>query len=326
MQPKIPSDKRGRSGKRKPNESDGQARRKKLKTSGKEKLRIVDSDEEEQEPRFDDEDFDNQIPMNIKDGPVRRSRRTNIKAVGTYAESEEEGDIEMTPPSPTQGSPSTTTTPQLHVSDTPMLVMEKRVSGEPTAVKEEVQMDSTTEPLDNSSVSGDLEDSAPSEIELDVDEEEAKPKPILQLKYQGFDISGRCLCVVVEPWPPIRAASRTPSVAPLFSNVSQAPNIARPDFISGDQRTLMQREGTPLFLPDPDRERSETPAPSGSGRILPPVPLFNDAIVMDEDSDEDDLMTFSQSLNYASGHGVVEADDEIDGAIFFGDADEAREF
>ena len=313
MQPKIPSDKRGRSGKRKPNESDGQARRKKLKTSGKEKLRIVDSDEEEQEPRFDDEDFDNQTPINIKDGPVRRSRRTNIKAVGIYAESEE-GDIEMTPPSPTQESP------------TPMLVMEKRVSGEPTVVKEEVQMDSTTEPLDNSSVSGDLEDSAPSEIELDVDEEEAKPKPILQLKYQGFDISGRCLCVVVEPWPPIRAASRTPSVAPLFSNVSQAPNIARPDFISGDQRTLMQREGTPLFLPDPDRERSETPAPSGSGRILPPVPLFNDAIVMDEDSDEDDLMTFSQSLNYAGGHGVVEADDEIDGAIFFGDADEAREF
>ena len=313
MQPKIPSDTKGRSGKRKPNESDGQARRKKLKASGKEKLRIVDSDEEEQEPRFDDEDFDNQTPINIKDGPVRRSRRTNIKAVGIYAESEE-GDIEMTPPSPTQGSP------------TPMLVMEKRVSGEPTVVKEEVQMDSTTEPLDNSSVSGDLEDSAPSEIELDVDEEEAKPKPILQLKYQGFDISGRCLCVVVEPWPPIRAASRTPSVAPLFSNVSQAPNIARPDFISGDQRTLMQREGTPLFLPDPDRERSETPAPSGSGRILPPVPLFNDAIVMDEDSDEDGLMTFSQSLNYAGGHGVVEADDEIDGAIFFGDADEAREF
>ena len=313
MQPKIPSDKRGRSGKRKPNESDGQARRKKLKTSGKEKHQIVDSDEEEQGPSFDDEDFDNQTPMNIEDGPVRRSRRTNIKAVGTYAESEE-GDIEMTPPSPTQGSP------------TPMLVMEKRVSGEPTAVKEEVQMDSTTEPLDNSSVSGDLEDSAPSEIELDVDEEEAKPKPILQLKYQGFDISGRCLCVVVEPWPPIRAASRTPSVAPLFSNVSQAPNIARPDFISGDQRTLMQREGTPLFLPDPDRERSETPAPSGSGRILPPVPLFNDAIVMDEDSDEDGLMTFSQSLNYAGGHGAVEADDEIDGAIFFGDADEAREF
>ena len=313
MQPKIPSDKRGRSGKRKPNESDGQARRKKLKTSGKEKLRIVDSDEEEQEPRFDDEDFDNQTPINIKDGPVRRSRRTNIKAVGIYAESEE-GDIEMTPPSPTQGSP------------TPMLVMEKRVSGEPTVVKEEVQMDSTTEPLDNSSVSGDLEDSAPSEIELDIDEEEAKPKPILQLKYQGFDISGRCLCVVVEPWPPIRAASRTPSVAPLFSNVSQAPNIARPDFISGDQRTLMQREGTPLFLPDPDRERSETPAPSGSWRILPPVPLFNDAIVMDEDSDEDGLMTFSQSLNYAGGHGAVEADDEIDGAIFFGDADEAREF
>ena len=281
MQPNISSDAKERSEKRKPNKSDSQACRKKRKTSGKKKLQIVDSDEE-QELRSDDEDLGNQTPMNINNGPVRRSRRTNSKATGTYAESdEEEGDIEMIPPSRTQRSPSTITAPEL----------------------------------------GDL---APSEIELDVDEEEAKPKPILELKYQGFNISGRCLCVVVEPWPPIKAASRTPIVAPLFSNASRAPSMARPGFTSSDQRAPMHREGTPLFLPDLDRGRSETPAPSGSGRFFPPVPLFNDAIVMDEDSDEDGLMTFSQSLNYGD-HGAMEVDDEIDGAIFFGDADEARE-
>lgn len=234
----------------------------------------------------------------------------------------------MTAPPQAQKSPSTTAAPpELHASDA-MLVMENSVSREPstTVVKEEVREVSATEPLDEPMIPGEVEDIAPPEIELEVDEEEAKPKPLLQLKYQGFNIFGRCLCVVVEPWPPIRAPSRAPSIAPLFSNVPRALSIAPPDFISSDQRASMQRERTPLFLPDPDRGRSETPAPSGSGRILPPVPLFNDAIVMDEDSDEDGLMSFSQSLNYAGDHGAVEVDDEIDGAIFFGDADEAREF
>ncbi|EEB92883.1 hypothetical protein MPER_08541 [Moniliophthora perniciosa FA553] len=44
------------------------------------------------------------------------------------------------------------------------------------------------------------------------DDEEEKPKPILKLKYQGFNIFGHCLCIVVEPWPPIRTPSRAPSI------------------------------------------------------------------------------------------------------------------
>ena len=284
MHRKITSNTKERSEKRKPRERDGRARRKKRKTSDKEQLQ-VDSDEEELQLRSDDEDFDNQTSMNINDGHVRRSRRTNGKAAGTYVESdEEEGDIEMTPPLPPQRSPSTRTAPpELYVSDTPTLIVEKNVSQEPSTT--ETQMVSTTKPLDAPLVSGDFEGSTPPEIELDVDEEEAKPKPTLQLTYQGFNIFGRCLCVVVEPWPPIRVASRPPFVAPLFSNVSGAPSIAHPDFISSGQRASMQRETTPLFLPDPDRGRSETPAPSGSGRILPPVPLFNDAIALDENSE-----------------------------------------
>lgn len=44
-------------------------------------------------------------------------------------------------------------------------------------------------------------EAGPDTILVDSDEEE-KPKPIMKLKYQGFSIGGRCLCVIVEPYPP----------------------------------------------------------------------------------------------------------------------------
>jgi len=58
------------------------------------------------------------------------------------------------------------------------------------------------------------------------------------------------------------------------------------------------REPTPLFLPDTDRQ-SETPVPFIQGRVLPPVPLFNDAA--DQETD-DALMEFSQALSYVGDH------------------------
>lgn len=131
----------------------------------------------------------------------------------------------------------------------------------------------------------------------------------------------------MEPWPSIRASSRAPSIAPIFSNTPRAQSIAPPNFASSAETTY--RERTPLFLPDPDRGRSETPAPVLQGRVLPPVPLFNDTIDQEiEDSDDDGLMEFSQILNSAGEHraGLVDEDDEMDGAVFFGDADEAKEF
>jgi hypothetical protein len=165
------------------------------------------------------------------------------------------------------------------------------------------------------------------EIELVVDEEETKPKPLLQLKYQGFNIFGNCLCIVVEPWPPIRAVSRASSIAPIFSNAARASSIAPPNFTPSGQVEATHRERTPLFLPDLDRGMSETPAPFNQHRVLPPVPPFNDPIDQGmDDISNDGLMEFSQALNYAGDHrGGVEDDDEMDGAVFFGDADEARE-
>lgn len=156
------------------------------------------------------------------------------------------------------------------------------------------------------------------------DDEEEKPKPILKLSYQNFNIHGQCLCVIVEPWPPIRSAPkpmalvreglvgpRSPSAAPTNRTPSIAPSL---------------REQTPLFLPEDDGERGQTPAPFQ--RTRPAVPLFHEEHTSDDDEGYGDSMfQLSQILRTVGGHsaGAVEDDDEIEGAVFFGDADEARE-
>ncbi|CDO71288.1 hypothetical protein BN946_scf184908.g45 [Trametes cinnabarina] len=159
-------------------------------------------------------------------------------------------------------------------------------------------------------------------VEFVDDEEEEKPKPVLKLKYHGFTIHGRCLCVIVEPYPPIRSGTRAPSLAPTGLIAPRAPSIAPPDFVpSGGAVT---RERTPLFLPDFDRD--PTPAPTGV-RNLPPVPLFNEAAEGSDDDDDGGMVLFSQILRSVGDHppGIAEDEDEIDGAVFFGDADETRE-
>ncbi len=65
-------------------------------------------------------------------------------------------------------------------------------------------------------------------LEVEVGEEE-KPKPMLRVKYQGFDISDLCLCIVVEPWPPIRMASIAP---PFLRARSQTPALNRKQYAS----------------------------------------------------------------------------------------------
>lgn len=167
-------------------------------------------------------------------------------------------------------------------------------------------------------------------IHIQDDEEEPKPKLTLQLKYQGFQIFGRCLCVIVEPWPPVRSASRAPSLAPMMSTtVRQTPSIAPPDFIPSGAGA--RRERTPLFLPDDDQDRGESPSITAQRlRTLPPVPLFNetpeDERQYESDDSEDGMMQLSQLLNTGrTVNGGVEEDDEYDGAFLFADADESRE-
>lgn len=163
------------------------------------------------------------------------------------------------------------------------------------------------------------------DIGLVIEEEEKKPKPLLKLKYHSLSISGHCLYVVVEPWPPQRAETRLRSVGlgTSFRHGSLEPSL-RP---SNEFVTAGQRAKTPLFLPENDRAPSE--APFARERTLPPVPLFHDTMSSTEDYgySDDDLMNFSQTLNAAGHMHAISADDDddMDGAVLFGDADEVRE-
>ena len=178
-----------------------------------------------------------------------------------------------------------------------------------------------TEPTLNSQPRSQSQQPGPSFIDLEAEEEEMKPKPRFQLSFNGFNIFGRCLCVIVEPWPVIRAPSEPQ--APQSSRMSADSRAASlvPDPASG-------RGQTPLFLPEDD-DRGVTPAPAP--RIdRPPVPLFSDPPpgdgVRDEEDEESGMMLFSQLLS-ATGGLRMDADDEdgFDGAILFGDADERKE-
>jgi hypothetical protein len=171
--------------------------------------------------------------------------------------------------------------------------------------------------LDKAVPSGPL----PSVIDIDLEnDEEEKPKPMLQLKYQGFGIYGHCLCIVVEPWPPMRSVSRAASVMPTASS---SPLIGLVSTGEGGARL-----GPPLL---PDNFGRETRTPFLSQKALPPVPLSNDpnpAEVLDEDDyDGSGMMELSQVLNAAGEFraGAANDDEEMESGAFFGDADEARE-
>ncbi|KAG6869291.1 hypothetical protein C0993_000044 [Termitomyces sp. T159_Od127] len=162
-----------------------------------------------------------------------------------------------------------------------------------------------------------------SAIDIEMDQEEEKPKPVLQLRYQGFDIFGHCLCVVVEPWPPIRSMSRAPSVTTVLN---REPHLARPQSVLAQDPDVRTR--TPLFLPDDYGERSEisrdhSMPPPSLGSILDPRFLEDS-----DDSDEDEgMVLFSQVLNNVGDvrAGAADDDEDMDTDMFFGDADERRE-
>jgi hypothetical protein len=234
-------------------------------------------------------------------------------------------DVEMAAPTETTQRDEV---PVEELSDHDVLPMDHSAQISTTVKEEDTErsLESTMETsLDSETV---VVTSKPSRPFIGIDDEDdKKDKLALKLKYQGFNIFGRCLCVVVEPWPPIRFATRAPSVMPLTNEALRGSTIAPPDFVPSNNN---QRARTPLFLPEFDRGRSLTPAPFPRAKTLPPVPLFNDP-APDSDDDgygSDDLMIFSQALNAAGGMHVAAADDddEMDGAVLFGDADEVREF
>ncbi|KAI4525681.1 hypothetical protein K525DRAFT_265841 [Schizophyllum commune Loenen D] len=306
---------------------------KRQKTKGKAR-----ADEEEELAVTSDEDAED-VDLPAPPAP-RRSQRTRKTAPGLYAEDAEDEDMDEDVKPLPAGEP-----PNTEAEEPP---------------QEDIEMD-------DAPPSPSPPPQQPSAFDLAADEEEEKPKPLLQLRYQGFSIFGHCLCVVVEPWPPMRGASLAPgsragSVAP-----SRSGSLAPYHRETSVQPPGTQRARTPLFLPDPDERRSLTPGPRGltpapsnardgsaapatsrdasvapstslGGRNLPLVPLFGDSnqeplflLGDDEDANVDEdgsgMMALSQALHAAGDlHGTAAEDDEdMDGSIFFGDADEVRE-
>ena len=164
-------------------------------------------------------------------------------------------------------------------------------------------------------------------IEVDEDDE-PKPKLALELKYREFSNFHRCLCVVVEPWPP-QHSDRAPSVAPSAASRASTVTPTASEFTTNRG----QRAKTPLFFPDVDDEPTALASGRSHPRHLPPVPLFDDPQTtyethdVEEWDDNAELMQFSQMLNTTGRvSGVdVEEEDEFDGTALFADADEAKE-
>lgn len=167
--------------------------------------------------------------------------------------------------------------------------------------------------------------------DLELEEEEEKPKPILKLRYKGFQIMGHVLCLVVEPWPPIRAASVIPAPFVIAKARSQTPAAARgsmpPPAVPAPSGGW--REQTPLFLPDEEDEdafRGMTPFSDRASSVAPQPPPAPENQDEEEAGDAWDMMEFSQMLNAGGDVATGGMDEDEDmGAVFFGDADERRE-
>ena len=171
---------------------------------------------------------------------------------------------------------------------------------------------------------GDVQEPMHTDTLMDEDEEEKKLKPKIRLSFRSLQMRDLCLCVVVEPWP---ALSSTPAPA-LNSAPNQARQVSMPPPADIPNRTpRVERAETPLFLPDYDRGRSETPAPMQApirfSSVLNDLETIDDAD--DIGADAYGMMAFSQALNNVSGDrmgAAGEDEDEMDGGALYGDADE----
>ena len=163
-------------------------------------------------------------------------------------------------------------------------------------------------------------------FKLSIDEEEEKPKPVLQLNFKALRMRDRYVCVVVEPWPalPTNETARASSIVPPSRQLRE-PSIAPPDFVA----SVSERDPTPLplFLPDFDRGRSITPAPVRFPSVFSGLQTMGEMQDLIEDDENFGILEFSQALNAVSGDrtGGLDEDDEMDGSILYGDADEVRE-
>ncbi|EJU06226.1 hypothetical protein DACRYDRAFT_112970 [Dacryopinax primogenitus] len=232
--------------------------------------------------------------------PPRRSGRTRAQV--SYTEDEDEVDREDDEGEDNRGAQEAEEDDfELDEEDTADAAPEPlfRPSTPPRPPSEPEVKPEPADPSLNGSIPPTPTDNSVIDFSMDPDEEEEnKPKPELQLSYQGFSIFGCALCVIVEPYPPIRysvvpqprarqtslpvswASSRSASMEPVGTGESRGTTpLFRAETPFDDQRfaagtPAVDREETPLFRLEtaepemrghrfaagrPDGDREQTP-------------------------------------------------------------------
>ncbi|KDQ20717.1 hypothetical protein BOTBODRAFT_61817 [Botryobasidium botryosum FD-172 SS1] len=326
----------------------GKKRRRDARSDDEEEIEMLSAEDEDEDEDMSEDIEETERPVSTQ---ARRSQRTNKVAPGAYHEIVDDEDADSTEIARAEPAESITAeASDLPPSNNPLFLVDED-EDVPLRIKDEVdemelshtllrpnspQLPPESPPFtpDDSEVQ-DLGNP----INVDDEDDDVKLKPILRLTYSGFSIFGRCLCVVVEPWPASSAKARAESVIPPPRDTSRQLSID-PFLLHQDSTTPAPppQAQAPLFrdvTPMPDARRSVTPAPL-RGWDRPPVPLFSEAEAAEaeaEEFEEDEeesggMMGFSQALNAAGGGGTLagaggDAEDEDDNAMM-GDADEAR--
>ncbi|GJJ07421.1 hypothetical protein Clacol_001623 [Clathrus columnatus] len=147
-----------------------------------------------------------------------------------------------------------------------------------------------------------------SSTEFDHDEEE-KPKLKMQVSYKGLTVTDEALCIIIEP----RASEPLDTASNLRQRTLEETIAQR----QGSAALPLQREKTPLFLPDPDFERDSF-SPFPIRRRSPPE--------VEEEREYESLQAFGETLNSMRDGvaGDIDDDDDDEGQVFLGDADERK--
>ncbi|KAF9476500.1 hypothetical protein BDN70DRAFT_812232 [Pholiota conissans] len=148
-------------------------------------------------------------------------------------------------------------------------------------------------------------------LDLEIVEEE-KPKPVLGLTYQGFNIYGQCLCIVIEPWPTARAMPFPLSLG--------TPGLTKQTTLEASTPAKV-----PLFLPEePDNVEGQRSMHIDQAYL---DKVLNTIEVSDDEGDMGGMMEFSRVLHNVgdSRAGAINDDDDMDESVLFGDADKFKE-
>jgi len=162
---------------------------------------------------------------------------------------------------------------------------------------------------------------AGSEFHLE-EEEEEKPKMELQLSYQGFSIFGRCLCVVVEPYPPLSESTlQRPKTPPPVERSILQPRASR-----APSEHPRFREETPLFLPEIEPSgRDPTPHPANLAESDTRESRVPEESSNDKGSGQTGMMALTQLLQDTAMYRIDSDSDGDEAGVFLGDAEASRD-